>query len=162
MVTILLLIILLVYAFIVAIPYIVRFVILMFGFVLMQMAYTYQVYRLNRSLHQFTLKFPDKSFDREIRSIKLQAQSWYIGSILYLTFFIIEFIIVYLNDVKFKLLVSALLLEEFSYFVPEMYIKIVHHRIFKQAEKDIEALTEQGTLRSDTNSRYELMLSLLE
>ena len=105
------------------------------------------------------MKFQDKSFEHEIRSIRIQNYSWYIASFLYFSFFIVQFIIAYDNGFPFKLLILAVLLEEFSYFIPELYIKIVHHRIFKETDSDWVSLSEQGT---GTNSKYELLLSLLD
>ena len=60
------------------------------------------------------------------------------------------------------LLVTALLLEEFSYFIPEVYIKIVHHLIFKETEKNLKDASEQGEAGTGSNSKYELLLSLLD
>ena len=59
------------------------------------------------------------------------------GAILYLSFFIIEF---YTSTIKTKvpytLIVTCIVIEEFSFFIPTMYFMVVHHRIFKEQEKD--------------------------
>ena len=109
--------------------FIARFVIIMFDFLLITISYTYSFCVLSRLLD----KFKDQTFEKEIASIRVQSWGFYIGSFLYLSFFIIEFTLPVLNGLYFGVIVTAVALEEFSYFIPTMYFMAVHHRIFKEA-----------------------------
>ena len=122
--------ILLIYAFAFNIPYVIRFIILATGFVITELSYTYQIIRLHISLNKFAKEEQDKAFDDEIASVRVQAWGFYIGSILYLGFFVIEFLIVEADEMPFNLIVAGLCLEEFSYFIPTMYFWVCHYRVF--------------------------------
>ena len=44
----------------------------------------------------------------------------------------------------FALMVVALLLEEFSYFIPNMYFWVCHFRVFSESERN--AMRESGEM----------------
>ena len=62
--------ILLIYVFGIKIIYVIRFAILMTGFVITELSYTYQIISLHISLNKFAKESQDKAFESEIASVR--------------------------------------------------------------------------------------------
>lgn len=70
------------------------------------------------------------------------------GSLLYLSFFMLEFFVAMLDHLRFTLVVTAMIIECLSFFVPSMYYMIVHHRVFMETESSIaEVCSESDSKR---------------
>ena len=70
----------------------------MICFVAIQVAYTYVICLLRKSLKKFEA---EKTFDNEISSIKVQSYGFYFGSLLYFCFFVIVFAIATFNEITY-------------------------------------------------------------
>ena len=102
--------------------------------------YAYMTIKLIKSLNKFTERSLDKdAFDKEIKSIKVQALGYFVGTLTYFVFFMLEFYsVMYPKGQNFDMLVAQGLAYFSGNFGPSFYYLYVHHRIFKETQDDID------------------------